>query len=88
MARSAKQILIAVEKGEPITKRELERLEWHVKKWRIYVNLFDDLCQTNNPDKAIFLPCEGEAHKNAFIDHCVLCMPRWGEIPNPKIVKG
>jgi hypothetical protein len=22
--------------------------------------------------------CEGEAHRNAYIDHCGVCMPRWG----------
>lgn len=24
------------------------------------------------------LPCPGEAHSNAHIDHCGLCAPRWG----------
>jgi hypothetical protein len=24
------------------------------------------------------MPCPGEAHSNAFIDHCALCAPRWG----------
>jgi hypothetical protein len=22
--------------------------------------------------------CKGEAHSNPFIDHCGVCMPRWG----------
>ncbi len=26
------------------------------------------------------IPCPGEAHDNAFIDHCGVCMPRWGVI--------
>jgi hypothetical protein len=25
-------------------------------------------------------PCNGEAHGNPFIDHCMVCMPRWGEM--------
>lgn len=25
-------------------------------------------------------PCNGEAHRNPFIDHCMVCMPRWGTI--------
>lgn len=25
-------------------------------------------------------PCTGEAHSNAFIDHCGCCAPRWGWI--------
>ena len=24
--------------------------------------------------------CPGEAHSNAFIDHCGLCAPRWGKV--------
>ena len=24
------------------------------------------------------VPCPGEDHSNAFIDHCGVCMPRWG----------
>ena len=24
--------------------------------------------------------CPGEAHKNAFIDNCMLCAPRWGQV--------
>jgi hypothetical protein len=27
-----------------------------------------------------FVPCTGEAHSNAFIDHCSLCAPRWGQV--------
>ena len=26
------------------------------------------------------LPCPGEAHSNLYIDNCMLCMPRWGQI--------
>lgn len=26
------------------------------------------------------LPCPGEAHGNPFIDNCMLCAPRWGEV--------
>jgi len=25
------------------------------------------------------VPCDGEAHSNAFIDHCFDCAPRWGQ---------
>ena len=25
-------------------------------------------------------PCTGEAHSNAFIDNCMVCAPRWGEV--------
>ncbi len=27
---------------------------------------------------APLVPCTGEAHSNAYIDHCGVCMPRWG----------
>lgn len=25
-------------------------------------------------------PCNGEAHANPHIDHCMVCMPNWGRI--------
>lgn len=28
--------------------------------------------------KGLLVPCPGEAHQNAFIDHCGVCGPRWG----------
>lgn len=27
------------------------------------------------------VPCDGPAHSNAHIDHCGLCAPKWGEVP-------
>jgi len=29
------------------------------------------------------VPCQGEAHRNAHIDHCALCPPRWGVVMVP-----
>ncbi len=29
------------------------------------------------------VPCPGEAHSNAHIDHCMLCAPEWGVIEVP-----
>ncbi len=26
------------------------------------------------------IPCPGEAHSNPYIDNCMLCAPRWGQI--------
>lgn len=26
------------------------------------------------------IDCPGEAHSNAFIDHCGICAPRWGKV--------
>lgn len=28
--------------------------------------------------------CDGEAHGNAFIDHCMECAPRWGWVEIPE----
>lgn len=25
-------------------------------------------------------PCNGEAHSNPHIDHCMVCLPRWGVV--------
>ena len=30
--------------------------------------------------EAGLVPCTGEAHSNAFIDNCMICAPRWGEM--------
>ena len=30
--------------------------------------------------EAGLVPCTGEAHSNAFIDNCMVCAPRWGEV--------
>lgn len=27
------------------------------------------------------LPCTGDAHSNPYIDNCMICAPRWGEVP-------
>lgn len=31
--------------------------------------------------------CEGEAHSNAYIDHCGVCMPHWGWVQKDTKVK-
>lgn len=31
--------------------------------------------------------CDGEAHSNAFIDHCPVCSPHWGVIHRDVRVK-
>jgi hypothetical protein len=30
--------------------------------------------------EVVFIPCTGEAHGNPYIDHCMLCAPRWGQM--------
>lgn len=27
---------------------------------------------------AVIKPCDGEAHSNPWIDHCMVCIPHWG----------
>lgn len=36
------------------------------------------MCEECAKDSGILIPCPGEAHSNGFIDHCSVCMPRWG----------
>lgn len=31
--------------------------------------------------KKIYIPCDGAAHSNPFIDGCLRCMPMWGVMP-------
>lgn len=30
--------------------------------------------------EAGLVPCIGEAHSNAYIDNCLLCAPKWGQM--------
>ena len=29
----------------------------------------------------VWVPCNGEAHSNPHIDHCMVCLPLWGRVP-------
>jgi len=31
--------------------------------------------------QATWVKCNGEAHGNPYIDHCMICIPYWGEYP-------
>jgi hypothetical protein len=31
--------------------------------------------------RVVMQKCNGEAHSNPYIDHCMVCMPHWGEYP-------
>jgi hypothetical protein len=31
--------------------------------------------------------CQGEAHSNAHIDHCLSCAPRWGYVGRKVVVR-
>ena len=36
-------------------------------------------CEDHDKTHCIdLIKCHGEAHSNPFIDHCMLCAPRWG----------
>lgn len=34
------------------------------------------------------IPCTGEAHSNPYIDHCMMCAPRWGQREVLKVIEG
>lgn len=38
------------------------------------------MCEQCAIDRGILIPCTGEAHQvgGGYIDHCAVCMPRWG----------
>lgn len=38
------------------------------------------LCDSCAQAAGMLVACPGEAHSNAFIDNCGVCMPRWGVI--------
>jgi hypothetical protein len=35
----------------------------------------------------IWVKCNGEAHSNPFIDHCIGCMPYWEDYPECPICR-
>jgi len=39
-------------------------------------------CDDCAKEQGMLVPCTGEAHGNAFIDNCMVCMPRWGWVEN------
>lgn len=49
-----------------------QRAASYFKFHRVY------MCEECAKDLGILIPCTGEAHSNGFIDHCAVCMPRWG----------
>lgn len=41
-------------------------------------------CETCSERLGLLVACHGEAHDNPYIDHCLVCAPRWGLVPaNP-----
>lgn len=39
------------------------------------------------PEETGLVPCNGEAHSNAYIDHCMICLGhRWGQMMSYKYV--
>jgi hypothetical protein len=38
------------------------------------------MAHKRKPVRTIETPCTGDAHKNPHIDHCMVCMPRWGVV--------
>ena len=44
------------------------------------VTITDHMARRSKPNFYTVTECTGAAHANAFIDHCAVCMPRWGII--------
>lgn len=36
----------------------------------------------------VWWTCNGDAHKNPFIDHCMVCLPYWEQVPTCHICGG
>lgn len=41
------------------------------------------MTKANQAPKYHTVPCPGEAHRNPFIDNCMICAPAWGKIVIP-----
>lgn len=54
---------------------------------RMPITMVAELDAIEAIERVVFLPCNGEAHSNAYIDNCMICMPRWGVILNKERVK-
>jgi len=42
------------------------------------VTITDTRAHKNKPRQYRVTVCDGSAHANPYIDHCGVCMPRWG----------
>ena len=47
------------------------------------VQIHDKMARKTKPRFYNVSICKGEAHSNPFIDHCWVCMPRWGIVVKP-----
>lgn len=42
------------------------------------VEIYDRMARSGQPELWEVKACTGAAHSNPMIDHCAVCMPRWG----------
>lgn len=56
--------------GPPTMKKRFVTIEATGRKVELY----------QRPKTGRLVPCPGSAHSNPYIDHCMLCMPRWGQV--------
>ena len=61
-------------------KQALEKLEYISAIYSVMAAEAGYPAEYEQKKTGRMIPCPGEAHSNAFIDHCGLCMPGWGEI--------
>ena len=58
-----------------------ERCQEKTLRGSIFCKKHDGLVTT------ALIECTGEAHSNPYIDHCMMCAPRWGQreilVPKP-----
>jgi hypothetical protein len=51
-----------------------------IEREKMPVEIFDRLARKGKPQLWDVHKCTGEAHSNPWIDHCPVCMPRWGVV--------
>jgi len=79
-----------------VTETEINRLEKVASKLRYEMQFKRNepghpghalLSRVEGAIEAFLVPCNGEAHSNAFIDNCMCCAPRWGKVIGPRVIR-
>ena len=51
------------------------------------VTIHDRRARVGKPETYTVTKCTGEAHRNPFIDNCMVCAPNWEIVVRPKDIK-
>jgi len=65
------------------TRKQAETIAVDIESGFLKVSSLEDKIarrHANVIDPTHWKACDGEAHSNAYIDHCGVCAPNWGKV--------